>query len=228
MNLRESKGNMYDWTDYTWNPIKGICPHQCSYCYMREFWPKMKEPRLVEGALNGSDLSPVKEGSTVFVGSSIDVFASQIPDEWIRKVLVHCNEFPDIKFVFQTKNPSRFYQFEKKIPAGSLLGITLETNRAFRGIWTDVCPWPGQRVQDFLLVEGFKKFITIEPIIDFLFPVFITWILKVKPQFVNIGADSKGHGLPEPTKEDVQQLIDAMRNQGIYVREKDNLKRIMK
>jgi len=33
----KSKGNMYDWVDYTWNPIKGKCEHDCSYCYMKKF-----------------------------------------------------------------------------------------------------------------------------------------------------------------------------------------------
>jgi len=32
MALRESKGNMYRFVTHTWNPIKGRCPHDCSYC----------------------------------------------------------------------------------------------------------------------------------------------------------------------------------------------------
>ena len=35
--LRESKGNMYDFITHTWNPIKGKCLHNCSYCYMKRF-----------------------------------------------------------------------------------------------------------------------------------------------------------------------------------------------
>ena len=37
MSFRESKGNMYPWVTHTWNVIKGKCPHDCSYCYMKRF-----------------------------------------------------------------------------------------------------------------------------------------------------------------------------------------------
>ena len=32
--LNVAKGNMYGFITHTWNPIKGHCYHQCSYCYM--------------------------------------------------------------------------------------------------------------------------------------------------------------------------------------------------
>lgn len=35
--LNKSKGNMYPWVTYTWNPIKGKCPHECRYCYMKGY-----------------------------------------------------------------------------------------------------------------------------------------------------------------------------------------------
>ena len=31
--LNVAKGNMYEFVTHTWNPIKGICPHGCKYCY---------------------------------------------------------------------------------------------------------------------------------------------------------------------------------------------------
>ena len=37
---------MYEWVTHTWNAIKGICPHDCAYCYMKRF--PLKEPRLDE------------------------------------------------------------------------------------------------------------------------------------------------------------------------------------
>jgi DNA repair photolyase len=35
MPLNPSKGNMYPFVTHTWNPIRGKCPHDCSYCYMK-------------------------------------------------------------------------------------------------------------------------------------------------------------------------------------------------
>ena len=35
MSLNKSNGNMYDFVTDTWNVVKGKCPHNCSYCYMK-------------------------------------------------------------------------------------------------------------------------------------------------------------------------------------------------
>ena len=48
MALRKSKGNMYSFITHTWNPVKGICYHDCSYCYMKGFKNlELKPIRLV-------------------------------------------------------------------------------------------------------------------------------------------------------------------------------------
>lgn len=49
----------------------------------------------------------------------------------------------------------------------------------------------------------------------------------VRPSFVNIGADSKGHGLIEPSAEKVLALIDGITKTGIEIRQKTNLERIL-
>lgn len=46
------------------------------------------------------------------------------------------------------------------------------------------------------------------------------------PEWVNIGADSKGHGLPEPSGDKIIKLIDNLKSQDIDVRIKSNLKRL--
>lgn len=80
--LRESKGQMYTWISYTWNPIKGECPHNCSYCFMKR-WGKQKPVHFDEKELK-TDLG---SGNFIFVGSSCDMFADDIPIEWIQKTL---------------------------------------------------------------------------------------------------------------------------------------------
>jgi hypothetical protein len=75
-------------------------------------------------------------------------------------------------------------------------------------------------------IGNFKKFVTIEPILDFDIDVLLDWIIHIDPEFVNIGADSKGHGLPEPSIEKVMQFIEELTGCGIEVREKHNLERL--
>jgi hypothetical protein len=74
--------------------------------------------------------------------------------------------------------------------------------------------------------DGEDVFISIEPVMDFDVKEFSDWIREIEPNFVSIGADSKGHHLPEPSKEKVEQLIQLITDSGIEIKIKDNLKRV--
>jgi len=86
MSLNKTTGNMYEWITHTWNPIKGRCFHDCSYCYMKR-WGEQKPVRL-DAKEGKTDLG---YGNFIFVGSSCDMFAEDIPDDWIIPVLIVCN-----------------------------------------------------------------------------------------------------------------------------------------
>jgi len=73
-----------------------------------------------------------------------------------------------------------------------------------------------------------RKFVTIEPVLDFDVDDLAAWIGFIKPEFLNLGADSKGHGLTEPTVEKVHALVDKLKEYGIELREKHNLERLMR
>jgi hypothetical protein len=68
--------------------------------------------------------------------------------------------------------------------------------------------------------------ITIEPVMDFDVDILAMWIHEIHPFFVNLGADSKNRGLPEPTREKVMALVAALDEYGIELREKHNLERL--
>jgi hypothetical protein len=72
-----------------------------------------------------------------------------------------------------------------------------------------------------------KKFVTIEPIMDFDVDVLFFWIQRILPSFVNIGADSKGRDLTEPPACKVRKLISLIQQAGIEIREKRNLERLL-
>ena len=55
---------------------------------------------------------------------------------------------------------------------------------------------------------------------------FADMIEKAAPNFVNIGADSKGHGLVEPSMQKVNDLITRLQHGGIEIRQKKNLDRL--
>lgn len=219
--LNISRGNMYPWVTHTLNIIKGRCPHGCLYCYMKRFWHKMKEPYLDERCLH-TDLG---SGNIIFVGSSIDMWANAIPDEWILRVLEHCRQYPNNTYLFQSKNPFRFARFRDLFPPKTILGTTLETNRDYN---FSKAPQPRLRAEALRSWNGtgIKKMISIEPIIDFDLHKFSTMISLCEPIFVSIGADSKGNNLPEPPAWKIEKLIEELKK-FTEVKVKKNLERLI-
>lgn len=213
---------MYDWVTHTWNTIKGECPHLCSYCYMHR-WGKQHPVRFDEKELK-TDLG---SGNFIFVGSSCDMFAYGIPDEWIVNTLEYCLKF-DNTYLFQTKNPARLIQFMELLPDKTKVCTTIETNRWYPDIMMN-SPHPKDRAAEMevLSVDGFETYITIEPIMDFNINLLMEMILLCSPKQVNIGADSGTNNLPEPPKEKILKLISGLERFTV-VKQKSNLKRLLK
>lgn len=225
MPLNKTKGNMYPWVTHTHSHLGGECPHKCTYCYVDSFRqrvPKYQgELRLIEKEL----LVPYGKGKTIFIEHCNDLFAENVPDGTILMILNHANRYPENIYVFQTKNPKRYMDYHLCFPPHLILGTTIETNRDIPDIGN--APSPENRLSSMINLKA-RKFITIEPILDFDIGDFVNLIFAVEPEFVNIGADSKRHNLPEPSMEKVQALIDKLTGHGIEIREKSNLGRLKK
>ena len=218
--LNESKGNMYPFISHTWNPIKGICSHDCSYCYMKQF--KQKPLRLDEKDLK-TDLG---RENFIFVGSSTDMWADDVEAEWIDRVLYECRLFGTNMYLFQSKNPRRFLEYYDRFPNKTVLGTTFETNRNVE-ISNAPKPWERLELMNYLygFYPQFDRMITIEPIMGFDLVSMIAMIKPTFPKWVNIGADSKGHHLPEPSAEKIREFIVELKK-FTEVKIKNNLKRL--
>lgn len=228
MGLNISKGNMYNFLDFTWNTIKGKCPHGCSYCYMKRFG-EQKPIRFDEKELRDFDRDMKKygEGQFIFVGSSCDMFACDILPEWIIKTLDHCTKY-DNTYLFQSKNPEDFLHWGAHMPEKVVFCTTIETNRHYEDIMGQ-SPSPYNRAKAMLeLSEFVKTYVTIEPIMDFDLEKMVQLIIACGPSQINIGADSGNNNLPEPSAEKLRQLIVELgMNNGRKVVAKDNLKRLL-
>ena len=77
------------------------------------------------------------------------------------------------------------------------------------------------------LKEHFDVFVTIEPILDFDLDEIIALIKHCEPKQVNIGADSGNNHLPEPSKEKLFKLIEALKEFTV-IDQKRNLSRLLK
>ena len=225
MSLTKSRGNMYSWATHTWNPIRGACPHSCSYCYMKSmpgYAMMKKEIRVVEDEL----MHGHGKWKTIFVCSGIDMFCDAVPEEMIRRVLQFASRY-DNEYLFQSKNPVRFLEFVNQFPARTILGTTIETNREELIEEVSKAPRVLYRATAMKRVpDKFKKMVSIEPIMDFDPPEMFKLINYIQPGFVSIGADSKGHGLKEPSKEKIKKLMGRLSNYtSIY--KKKNLSRLL-
>jgi DNA repair photolyase len=178
------------------------------------------ELRLDEKALNDN----LGAGNVIFVGSSTDMFANEVPKEWIKRVLLNCKNYEGNTYLFQTKAPQNFWSFSTDYPRNVIFGVTLETNRDTLLAYS-LAPNPKSRVSN--MKEWFmeRKMISIEPIIDFDLNEFVNMIKEISPEFVSIGADSKNSNLPEPSKEKIEELIKELRN-FTEVKLKYNLKKL--
>ena len=198
--MNKQKGNMYNFVTHTWNPIKGECIHDCSYCYMKQF--PQKEIRLNEKCFK-DDLGT---GNTIFVGSSTDMFAENISDNWITEVLIYCSHFYN-NYLFQSKNPKRFLSEKYFFPQPTILATTIESDIHWQ---PGITPSPQSRIMAMEKLKE-KKMIAIEPIMEFNLDVMVGYIKRINPFQVNIGADSGHNNLPEPSKEKTLELISELK-----------------
>jgi protein gp37 len=184
-------------------------------------WGEQKPLRLDEREMKTN----LGSGNFIFVGSSCDVFADDVPDEWIERVLYYIDNFPDNKYLFQTKDPERFLSFEGlSAKENVMLGATIETNRNYTCMGKTPMPIDRAAAMDRLLCE---KFVTIEPILDFDLKSFVGVIGNASPEKVFIGADSGNNHLPEPSKEKVLELIAELEKFTKVILKK-NLRRLSK
>lgn len=220
MSLNKSTGNMYEWVTHTWSPITG-CKFDCKYCYAQNQeghnTPTLHKKRLSDN---------LGEGNVIFVGSMADMFGPWIPKSSILHVLYVCRRFDKNTYLFQSKNPRRFAEFLLSFPENAIFGTTIETNRSTLRISKAPQVFSRAFAMSNLLPTSTRKEITIEPIMDFDLNAFVGLINSIKPNFVAIGADSKGHNLKEPSPDKIIDLIDEL-SRFTKVKVKKNLKRIL-
>ena len=219
--LNKVKGNMYDFVSHTWNTVKGKCPHGCEYCYMKR-WGKQSELHFDEKELK-TDLG---SGNFIFVGSSCDMWAEEIPVEWIHDTLFHFRKYKENCYLFQSKNPERIYHLREFLPPDAVVGTTIETNRSYPEMGRAPDVMDRARAMFQLSVLKYKTIITIEPIMDFDVFMLAGMIVGAEPSWVNIGANTNNKvKLPEPSPGKVKDLILEFKG-FTEVKVKPNLRRL--
>lgn len=219
---------------YTYNPIKGACSHDCSYCYMKPIQCRYHHDLTLR--LDQKELKTnLGKNRFIFLGSSTDMFAADVPSGWIEATFDHLCKFPDNEYMLQSKNPARFLEFANHKLYANLKELliyctTMESDINHKGV--SVSPVIADRVVAMQKISslGLKTMITIEPIMKFSDATkFAGLLASVNPIQVNIGANTNRQiKLIEPTKDEVLALIKELENHNITVHQKDNLGRLLK
>jgi DNA repair photolyase len=123
---------MFNIVTDTWNPISGFL-YNCVYCWARYF--ALTKLRNIKRYSKGFKPSLNKNESgkkfykddLIFVSDMGDMFSPAIPAKWIEQVFDHICRFPEVDFLFMTKNPKRYLELFSFIPENAILGVTIET-----------------------------------------------------------------------------------------------------
>jgi protein gp37 len=222
MKFNRTNDNI-EWASWSWNPVTG-CKNDCLYCYARDianrFFPEKFEPTFHSDRLSApSETRVPKTADTnvgdknVFVCSMADLFGAWVPKEWIDAVLEEVKKNPQWNFLFLTKNPKRYLEFE--FPKNSWLGVTVNRQSMVK-----------DAEETFeVLNDSYRmptvSFVSCEPLledVEFTYISLFSWLI--------IGGGSKSTRTPEtqPKWEWVASLLNQAYSCGCKVYFKPNLK----
>lgn len=214
-----------EWCDSTWNPVTG-CYHGCDYCYARGIakrfgkeipdtsdyhkendcihrldekitynpYPYLFEPTFIPFRLK--EPAQKSKPQTIFVCSMADLFGWWVPDEWIEAVFEACEAAPWHRYLFLTKNVSRYAHYS--VPASD-------------NMWYGISITQNSQLSDFNYLPAYcHTFISFEPLLENL-DVYKHNIMFRQVHWFIIGAETgkkAGNKRIIPQKEWIDSIVE--------------------
>jgi protein gp37 len=210
-----SLGTAIEWTDSTWNPVRGCTKISdgCKHCYAETFAERF---RGVKGHPyeQGFDLRLVPEKlaeplrwrnpKMIFVNSMSDLFHENVPDEYVVAVAKVMVEAKWHTYQVLTKRSDRLCE---------LLNSSLRFAASQRHIWWGVSvenrKYGLPRIQNLQAAEAGVRFLSVEPLLEDLGKFSLKGI-----DWVIVGGES-GHGARPMKKEWVVSVRDQCKREGV-------------
>ena len=208
-----------EWADYTWNPIKGLCPVGCWYCYARKTYKRFGEQIMgdYEDEEGGSSLdinTPFladpeaekfpKKASRIFVCSTFELF-HPIADQWRDDIFKVIEFHPEHTFFILTKLPQNI---DCPMPENVWLGVSVETTMDM---------WRLAQIKKYP-----KSFVSFEPLMGPIsmpeFVVSLDWI-----KWVIVGRLTGYGKMRDPELDWIKYVAGTAEGQNVPVFLKNNL-----
>jgi protein gp37 len=203
-----------DWADYSWNPIKGLCPEACWYCYARAMYHRFKWlPELSWDNRAHEIHAGLSAGSKIFVCSTMELFHPGIPENMRRWIFEDIIQHPELTFIILTKRPERI---DRPMPPNVWLGVSVTG------------PGDMWRIEKMFEAMAPTRFISFEPILGPVgnFTNHLSGIKREMLQWVILGRlTGRGHR-DDPKLEWVEQAVRAAKFYRLPIFMKNNLKGI--
>ena len=210
-----------EWTDYTWNPIKGLCPNGCWYCYARRIYQRFnweKNPYFFYPEV----MRPyaINKSSKIFVCSTFELF-----HPITNTLLFPLTEGSDITYrdmIFKVikENPQHTFQIltkfpqsvDRKMPDNVWLGVSVTRHDEIN------------RIKTLVEIQAGIKFISIEP---FLEPLCVSAENFLQNMDWIIIGRLTGYGKKyDPRRSSIKGIETFAKNRKIPIFLKNNLKEI--
>lgn len=195
---------------YSWNPIKGLCPVGCWYCYGKRYYQRFRaNPAIRFSLLECATPLHRKKPSGIFVCSTFELFHPEVKQsqrELIFRVIKKC---PQHRFYILTKFPENV---DRPMPDNVWLGVT-STGYPFKNIFSDL----GKSYSKI-------KFISFEPLLTAI--LLDNWFWDYHFDWIIVGRlTGYGHKY-NPKREWIDKIVEKARKYSIPLFLKDNLKEI--
>lgn len=206
-----------EWTDYTINPVKGLCPMACSYCYARAMYKRFKwNPEIKYDDWVWQTGGNIPSGSKIFVGSTMELFGEWVKPEWLQTIFDYCRSCPSHTFIFLTKQPQNLSKWA--FPDNCWVGVSITS--AMDCI---------VRLPKMANVSARVKFVSFEPLLKPIAPpnqLYIT--LKLSGiNWVIIGQQTPSKPETAPKIEWIKEIVGACDTATIPVFLKNNLANVL-
>ena len=184
-----------EWTDATWNPITGcsVVSPGCTNCYaMRLAGTRLRHHPSRVGLTKASKAGPVWNGTVlfnepalnmplrwtrprrIFVCAHGDLFAENVPDEWIDRVFHIMALSPRHTFQVLTKRPGRMRDYLTN-PATQKLYPGLPLPNVWLGVSVEDQRRADQRVPILLDTPAAIRFVSAEPLLGPVSIGYLRW-----------------------------------------------------